>query len=68
MDEYWAETESGVYVMQTPQLNRAKVGLDDVIEGGGRVSEVEVLSLGHRIFKRAAYWHSSWKFQKALAA
>ncbi len=68
MDEYWAETKSGVYVMQTPQLNGAKVGLDDVIEGGGRVSEVEVFSLGHRKFKRVAHWHSSWKFKKALAA
>jgi putative DNA primase/helicase len=59
---------ANVSVAQIPQLGAAKVGLDDYLVAGGAVEQLEVFSLGHRIFKSAAFWHSRWKFQKALEA
>ena len=56
-----------VYIAQIPATG-AKAGLDDFFVSGGKVSELDVFALGHRIFKNAAYWHGQWKFKKALAA
>jgi len=57
-----------VLVAQIPQHDAVKVGIDDYLVRGGRVSELEVVSLGHRLFKSIAHWHGRWKFQKALMA
>ncbi len=57
-----------VCVAQIPQLNAAKVGLDDFLLAGGKVSEFEVFSLSHRRFKAFEFWHGQWKFKKALKA
>lgn len=57
-----------VCVAQIPQPGSVKVGLDDFLVAGGKVSGLDVFSLRHRIFKSAAYWHGRWKFKKALAA
>ena len=43
-------------------------GSKKISRWGGAVEQLEVFSLGHRIFKSAAFWHSRWKFQKALEA
>jgi Domain of unknown function (DUF3854) len=59
---------ASVYVAQIPPACGAKVGLDDFLVAGGRVGELEVFSLSHRIFKSCAYWHGRWKFNKALEA
>ena len=59
---------ANVYIAQIPQDGSKKVGLDDFIVGGGKVGELEVFSLGHRIFKSAAWWHGRWKFTKVLKA
>src|SRR5215472_4828717 len=59
---------ASVYLAQVPQPGGTKVGLDDFLVAGGNVSEFEVFSLGHRIFKSAAWWHGQWKFKKAVAA
>jgi putative DNA primase/helicase len=59
---------ANVYVAQLPQPGAAKIGLDDFLVAGGRVSELEVFSLSHRRFKGMEYWHGQWKFQKALKA
>jgi len=57
-----------VLVAQIPQSGAAKVGLDDFLLPGGDVQQLEVFSLGHRIFKSCEFWHSHWKFKKALRA
>src|SRR5215831_6943522 len=59
---------ASVYVAEIPQPSGAKIGLDDFLVGGGRVDDLEIFNLGHRIFKGAAYWHGQWKFKKALEA
>jgi Domain of unknown function (DUF3854) len=59
---------ANVYIAQIPQISAAKVGLDDFLVAGGKISELEVFSLSHRIFKGCAFWHSRWKFQKTLRA
>jgi len=59
---------ANVYVAQLPQPGAAKAELDDRLTAGGRVGEIEVFSLSHRIFKNIEYWHGKWKFQKALKA
>ena len=51
---------------QIPQSGGAKVGLDDFVMGGGNVSDLEVFSLSHSIFRRLSFWHSEWKFKRAL--
>jgi hypothetical protein len=55
-----------VYVAQIPQAGAAKVGLDDFLVAGGKVGDLEVFSLGHSNFKRLNFWHSQWKFKRAL--
>jgi len=57
-----------VYVAQIPQPGAAKVGLDDFLVAGGQVTELDVFSLSHGMFRSAAWWHGRWKFKKALAA
>jgi len=59
---------ANVYIAQIPQPTSGKVGLDDFLVAGGNVSGLEIFSLGHPIFKSAAFWHGQWKFKKALAA
>jgi len=59
---------ANVYIAQIPQPPSGKVGLDDFLVAGGNVSGLEIFSLGHPIFKSAAFWHGQWKFKKALAA
>jgi Domain of unknown function (DUF3854) len=59
---------ASVYVAQIPQPGTVKIGVDDFLVAGGKVGELEVFSLGHRIFKGAAWWHGQWKFKKAVAA
>ena len=56
-----------VLIAQIPQLDAAKIGLDDFILAGGDVDQLEVFSLGHRIFKSASYWHGQWKVKKAIS-
>ena len=57
---------ASVYVAQIPQAGAAKVGLDDYLVAGGKVSALEVFSLGHSSFKRLSFWHGEWKFKRAL--
>lgn len=57
-----------VYVARIPQEGSAKVGLDDYLIAGGKVSELEVFALSHSIFKSAAWWHGKWKFKNTLKA
>jgi len=59
---------ANVYIAQIPQPTSGKVGLDDFLVAGGNVSGLEIFSLGHRIFKGAAWWHGQWKFRKAILA
>ena len=59
---------TSVYVAQIPQPSGAKVGLDDLLVAGGKVRELEVFTLSHRIFKATQYWHGRWKFKKAINA
>jgi putative DNA primase/helicase len=59
---------ANVLVVQIPEPGAAKIGLDDYLAAGGKVTKLEVFTLGHRIFKGAQYWHGQWKFKKALAA
>ena len=53
-----------MYVAQLPQPGALKVGVDDFVVAGGKVGELDVFSLGHRIFKSAAWWHGRWKLKK----
>ncbi len=55
-----------VYVAQIPQTGSAKVGFDDYLVSGGKVNTLEVFSLSHSIFRRLSFWHSEWKFKRAL--
>ena len=57
---------ASVYVAQIPQSGAGKVGLDDFLVSGGKVSTFEVFSLSHSIFRRLSLWHSEWKFKRAL--
>jgi hypothetical protein len=57
---------ASVYVAPIPQSGAVKVGLDDFIVSGGKVSALEVFSLSHSIFRRLSFWHSEWKFKRAL--
>lgn len=59
---------ASVYVAQIPQPSSAKVGLDDFLVAGGKVNELELFSLSHRIFKGASFWHGRWKSQRMLRA
>jgi len=59
------EQGAHVYVAQLPQAGAAKIGLDDFLVASGKVNELEVFSLSHRIFKSCAWWHGRWKFKKA---
>jgi Domain of unknown function (DUF3854) len=59
---------ANVVVAQIRQPGAAKVGLDDFLVAGGVVNQLEVFSLGHRVFRGSEFWHSRWKFQKALEA
>ncbi|HEY3167253.1 MAG TPA: DUF3854 domain-containing protein, partial [Candidatus Binatia bacterium] len=59
---------ANILVAQIPQSDGAKVGLDDFLLAGGDVWRLEVFSLGHRVFKSCDFWHSRWKFHKALKA
>ena len=52
---------ANILVAQIPQASGAKVGLDDFLVAGGKVSDLDVFSLGHRIFKRASFWHGQWR-------
>ncbi len=58
---------AAVYVAQIPHAGTAKVGLDDYLVSGGTVSALEVFSLSHRVFKSCSFWHSKWKFKRALS-
>jgi Domain of unknown function (DUF3854) len=60
------ERGASVSVAEIPQPDGVKVGLDDFIVAGGTVDRLDVFSLSHRIFKGAVFWHSRWKFQKAV--
>ena len=57
---------ASVYVAQIPQACAVKVGLDDFLVAGGKVSALEVFSLGHSNYKRLSFWHNEWKFKRAL--
>ena len=46
-----------------PKKIPQKVGLD---VAGGRVGELDIFSLSHRIFKGASFWHGRWKLKRAL--
>jgi len=57
-----------VYVAQLPQPGAVKIGVDDFVVAGGKVGELDVFSLGQRIFKSVAWWHGQWKFRKGVVA
>jgi len=59
---------ANVLVAQIPQVGADKVGLDDLLVASGDVQRLDVFSLGHRVFKSCEFWHSRWKFEKALKA
>jgi Domain of unknown function (DUF3854) len=59
---------ANVLIAQIPQVGAAKVGFDDFLVSGSMVDQLEVFSLGHRIFKNMEFWHGRWKFRHALEA
>ena len=57
---------AAIYVAQIPDDGTIKVGLDDFLVLGGRISALEIFALSHRIFKGCSYWHGQWKFKKTI--
>jgi len=57
-----------VTVARIPQNGAAKVGLDDFLSRGGDVEELELIGLGQRPFKSAAFWFGRWKMRWVLEA
>ncbi len=49
--------------MLKPKTIPQTVGLD---VAGGRVGELDIFSLSHRIFKGASFWHGRWKLKLVL--
>jgi putative DNA primase/helicase len=63
------ERGAAVSVAEIPQPGQKKIGLDDYLVAGGRVEDLETLTLGGKAFRSASFWYGRWKMKAtALAA
>ncbi|MCH8054656.1 MAG: DUF3854 domain-containing protein [Deltaproteobacteria bacterium] len=56
-----------VRVARIPHLSN-KVGLDDYLQAGGDVEELETFGLDQRVFGSSRFWYGRWKLKAAARA
>jgi hypothetical protein len=62
------ERGAAVSVAEIPQPGQEKIGLDDYLMAGGRVEDLESVTLGGQVFRSASFWYGRWKMKTVTLA